>query len=102
MSNFKSYQDVIERKIEENKDLKRALSTIKYNTWPNGEVQFKSSNFLKKITIKDSILIKLIEELIEKNDKMLETYLSLSFRNELKQEGANENESRVTENRSNN
>ena len=102
MSNFKSYQDVIERKIEENKDLKRALSAIKYNTWPNGEVQFKGSNFLKKITIKDSILIKLIEELIEKNDKMLETYLSLSFRDELKQEGENENESRVTENRPNN
>jgi len=79
MSNFSAYQDVIERKIEENKELKRALTTVKYNTWPNGEVQFKGSAFFKKVSIKDSILIKVLEELIEKNDKMLENYLQLSF-----------------------
>lgn len=102
MSNFSSYQDIIERKIEENKDLRHALQSIKYNTWPNGQVQFKGSAFLKKITIKDSILIKLIEELIEKNDKMLETYLKLSFGERLSTEGEKENESRVTEDRSSN
>lgn len=74
------YKDNILSKMELNEAIKQILDFLRFETNEDAEIRIKKSTICKhKITFNRKVLIKLLEELKEKNDNLIDNYLEMSF-----------------------
>lgn len=81
-NNLYYYKDNILSKIKKNEEIDKVLNYINLCSKSADEIQIKIGNISPKVKVNKQLLIDVLEQLKEVNDKHIDRYLGLSFDSE--------------------
>lgn len=77
--NISDFRDNIVNKVEENKRLEQFKNYISKNCMRDEELKVSISSFKKSIKLPSQTVNKIIQKIIEDNEKLIDLYLRYSF-----------------------
>lgn len=81
-NNLCYYKDNIISKIKKNEEIDKILNYIRLYSSDKDKIKIKIDRFSPKVEIEKQLLIDILKQLKESNDKHIDRYLGLSFDSE--------------------
>ena len=81
-NNLCYYKDNIISKIKKNEEIDKILNYIRLYSSDKDKIKIKIDRFSPKVEIEKQLLVDILKQLKESNDKHIDRYLGLSFDSE--------------------